>query len=200
MQKELTGPAPRWLHTLLTVVEEWLPALLMGAMAVAITADVVMRYVFNHPLAWAGPLSMICMVWMVYLGSAAVSRRGAHICLDFLSGRLGHRGRSIIDLFVELVTLLVLGTILVATVIYLEKARFLIVPGLGISKKYITVAVLVGILLMLLHSAVHAIRAIRGFRDPGYERVNIPLEEVELDDFDTRFVKVVGEELTGKQG
>ncbi|GAA1325193.1 TRAP transporter small permease [Leucobacter albus] len=200
MQTVAARPAPRWLRGTLTTVEEWVPAALMGVMAVAITADVIMRYVFNHPLAWAGPLSMFCMVWMVYLGSAAISRRGAHICLDFLSGKLGHRGRALIDLFVEAVTLFVLGTICVATVIYLEKARFLIMPGIGVSKKYITVAALVGLGLMVIHSAVHATRAVAGLRNPAYERVNIPVEEVELDDFDTRFVNVVSDELTGKQG
>lgn len=200
MQTVAAGQGPRWLRGVLSAVEEWVPAALMGLMAVAITADVIMRYVFNHPLAWAGPLSMFCMVWMVYLGSAAVSRRGAHICLDFLSGRLGNRGRAIIDLFVEIVTLLVLGTICVATVLYLEKARFLVMPGIGISKKYITLAALVGIGLMVLHSVAHAARAIAGFRNPAYERVNLPIEEVELDDFDTRFVNIVSDELTGKQG
>ncbi|MFF8817044.1 TRAP transporter small permease [Leucobacter sp. NPDC015123] len=200
MQSPAARSAPRWLRGTLATVEEWVPAALMGVMAVAITADVIMRYVFNHPLAWAGPLSMFCMVWMVYLGSAAVSRRGAHICLDFLSTKLGHRGRATVDLFVELVTLAVLGTICVATVIYLEKARFLIMPGLGFSKKYITVAALVGLVLMVIHSCGHAVRAIAGLRNPDYERVNVPIEEVELDDFDTRFVNVVSDELTGKQG
>lgn len=184
----------------LATIEEWVPATLMGVMAIAITADVIMRYIFNSPLAWAGPLSMFCMVWMVYLGSAAVSRFGAHICLDFLSGKLGHKGRATLDLFVEAVTLIVLGTICVGTVAYLQKAHFLIVPGIGISKKYITLAALVGLALMVLHSLTHAARAISGFRNPDYERVNVPLEEVELDDFDTRFVNVVSNELTGKQG
>lgn len=194
------GSTPRWLRAVFVAVEEWIPAALMGVMALAITADVVLRYVFNHPLSWVGPLSMFCMVWLVYLGAAAVSRRGAHICLDFFSDRVGHRGRAALDLFVELITIAVLGLICIATVAYLNAAHFLIIPGLGFSKQFITVAALIGLGLMLVHSIFHALRAIRGFGDPDYARVNRPIEEVELDDFDTRFVKTVGEELTGKQG
>lgn len=195
------GPvAPLWLRVIVIAIEEWLPAALIAAMALVITADVVLRYALNHPLAWAGPVAMFCMVWMVYLGSAAVSRFGSHICLDFFSERIGPRGRAALDLAVELITLGILGTVCVATVQYLNNARFLMIPGIGISKRWITVAAVTGLALMIVHAAVHAARAGIGFTAPDYRRVNRPVEEIELDDFNTNLVNVVDDELSGNQG
>lgn len=194
-----TAPKRRVILRLLVIVEDWIPAALIGVMAITITADVIMRYAFNHPLAGAGELSLFCMVWMVFLGSAAVSRRGAHICLDFFSSKFGHRGRAVLDLSAEAITTAVLVFVTFATIEYLQKAKFLVLPGTGISKQFITLAALVGLVLMAAHSIIHAVRAIRGFRDPNYSRTNQPIDEIELDDFDTRLVRTIGSELTGKQ-
>ncbi|MGD9606987.1 MAG: TRAP transporter small permease [Leucobacter sp.] len=183
----------------LVVIEEWLPAALLGAMTLAISADVLMRYAFNRPLAWAGPFSVFAMVWLVYLGSAAVSRKGAHICLDFFSDRIGSRARAVLDIFAELVTTAVLALVFIATLGYLASAKFVPLVGLGISKRNITLAAAVGIALMILHTLVHLWRAVRGLRSDDYRRVNIPVEEIELDEFDTTVIRTVDEELTGRK-
>lgn len=191
-------PASRVATRILIVFEEWLPGALMAVMAIAITSDVVMRYIFNAPLAGAGEIAMFSMIWMVYLGSAAVSRKGAHICLDFFSERIGARGRALLDITVELITIAVLGVIFFATIQYLQDAKFLILPGTGISKQYITLAAAVGLGLMLLHTIAHLWRAVVGLRDDGYWRINIPVEDIELDEFNTQVIRAVGEELTGR--
>jgi TRAP-type C4-dicarboxylate transport system permease small subunit len=185
------------LTRVLIVIEEWLPAALLAVMTLAIAADVLMRYAFNHPLAWAGPLSVFSMVWLVYLGSAAVSRKGSHICLDFLSERIGSRGRAILDIFVELFTGALLTVVLIATLNYLSAAKFVPLVGLGISKRMVTLAAAIGIGLMILHALTHLWRALVGLRSDDYQRVNIPVEQVELDEFDTQVIRTVDEELTG---
>ena len=187
------------LKRVFVALEEWVPAALLGTMALAITADVLMRYIFNRPLAWAGPLSVFAMVWLVYLGSAAVSRKGAHICLDFFSDRIGSRGRAVLDIIAETITGVVLIAVFVATLAYLESAKFVPLVGLGISKQYVTLAAAFGIGLMVLHTLVHLWRALRGLRSSDYRRVNVPVEEIELDDFDTTVIRTVDEELTGRK-
>ena len=87
----------------------------------------------------------------------------------------------------------------VATLGYLASAKFVPLVGLGISKRNITLAAAVGIALMILHTLVHLWRAVRGLRSDDYRRVNIPVEEIELDEFDTTVIRTVDEELTGRK-
>lgn len=188
---------PKGISRAFEIFEEWIPALLLGVMTLAILADVIMRYVFNKPIMGAGETAMFSMVWMVYLGAAAVSRKGAHICLDFFSERISGRSRAIFDIIVEIITIVVLTVITIATFKYMQDARFVPIPGIGLSKQYITLAAAIGLTLMIVHTLVHLARAFLGINDPNYHRVNDPIEEVELEDFDTLFIKTVETELTG---
>lgn len=54
---------------------------------------VVMRYVFNRPPVWADEIVSFILVGIVMLAAAESMRRGKHIGVDTLVGRLGPRGR-----------------------------------------------------------------------------------------------------------
>jgi len=53
-------------------------ALVVGEVAVLL-AGVVMRFVFNAPLAWADELASILFLWLANLGAAVALRRGTHM-------------------------------------------------------------------------------------------------------------------------
>lgn len=184
---------------ILRVVEDWIPAALMAVMTIAVTSDVVMRYIFNNSIAEASSLAKVSMLWMIFLGSAGVSRRGAQICLDYFSPRLSGKGRAILDIVVETITITVLSMLGYAIIAYLNAAKFVPMPGLGLSKRYISLAAAIGILLMILHSMIHLIRAFRGLQSLEYWRTNIPIEEIELEDFNTQFIQVVDKKISGAQ-
>lgn len=54
---------------------------------------VVMRYAFGRPPVWVDEVVGFMLVGIVMLASADVLRRGGHIGVDLLTGRLGTRGR-----------------------------------------------------------------------------------------------------------
>lgn len=49
-------------------------------------AGVAMRYMMNRPLQWMEELQLWCIVWVVFLGASAVSRRSGHIAIDAFVG------------------------------------------------------------------------------------------------------------------
>lgn len=60
---------------------------------VALTVQVVGRYVLQHSITWMEELATIMFVWMIYLGvSGAVSRR-KHLRIDFLLDMMPFRGK-----------------------------------------------------------------------------------------------------------
>lgn len=63
---------------------EGLSTILLFGMFVVSLAGVVMRYVFNRPLAWSDELGMILLLWAVFIGDAFVSRDADHIAFDLL--------------------------------------------------------------------------------------------------------------------
>lgn len=55
---------------------------------------VVMRYVFNRPPVWTDDVVGFALVGIVMLAAAQSLRRGEHIGVDILVGRLGPRGAA----------------------------------------------------------------------------------------------------------
>src|SRR5690554_3839925 len=84
------SPAPRrltrWGSKALVFLEEVVPALLLALIVVALTADVVGRYIFSNPLQGAAEVSLIAFVWATYLAVAGVARQGRHIAIDLVTG------------------------------------------------------------------------------------------------------------------
>jgi len=72
-------------------------------------ANVLGRYFFSSPIAWAEELMLFLMILTVYAGAASVTWRQEHIKIDALLMRLPTRLRSYAILFTGLVTLGSLG-------------------------------------------------------------------------------------------
>lgn len=143
-------------------IEEDVPALLLAACVVLLCADVVGRYVFNHPFSGAGSLAMVCFVWVTYIGSAAIARRGRHIVIDVLTDRFPPRLQAIVQFLVQTLVIGVICYVLGYAWEALLHTRFVEIPGLGISRRVITLALFVGFLLMLVYAARDLVLAARG--------------------------------------
>jgi TRAP-type C4-dicarboxylate transport system permease small subunit len=190
----------RTVPRILLIIEEYIPGALLGLTAVMLTADVVMRYVFNRPIQGVAEVAMLATVWLVYLSASGISRRGGHIALDLFTGRFGARGRAIFDIFAELVTIAVLSVILVTAIDYLSSGHFVTLPATGISKAFITVAIPISAGMMIVHSAIFLLRAVIGLGDPGYHRHHEAIETEEIEDPATRDIRRIDSDLTGERG
>jgi TRAP-type C4-dicarboxylate transport system permease small subunit len=73
-------------------------AIIMAAMFM-ITADVLMRYVFNHPMAGAYESAELMMPGIVFLAIAYVQSRRGHINIDFFTGPLSQGTKAVLDIF-----------------------------------------------------------------------------------------------------
>ncbi len=70
---------------------------LLGIMFVAFLVQIVFRYFFNFPIGWTSELSVIAWLYMTLLGSAFWLKESDEIRFDLISGRLGPRGRRVVD-------------------------------------------------------------------------------------------------------
>ena len=81
-------------------------------MIVAMTYEVVARYVFNAPTIWARESAQFLQGGFTILGGAYVLRHGAHVNMDILYGRLSPRRRAIVDLITSSLFFLFCGVLL----------------------------------------------------------------------------------------
>lgn len=56
--------------------EELLSGLLLILMSLTTISNVLARYLFNYPLAWAEEFSRYTFIWVVFLGAVVCSKQG----------------------------------------------------------------------------------------------------------------------------
>lgn len=93
----------KWIHR----AEEAVLALLLLAMIVLASADILMRLFTSGGLVWVQPLVKIMVLWLGLLGALLATRDNQHISIDLLSRMLGEDtkrwARSFTSLFAAIV-------------------------------------------------------------------------------------------------
>jgi TRAP-type C4-dicarboxylate transport system permease small subunit len=83
-----------------------LAALLLLATSSVLALQVIYRYLLNRPLGWPLEVSLLCFVWMVWLGGAAGMREERQVRIEFAEKYLPH---SVQRILIPLSTLLSLA-------------------------------------------------------------------------------------------
>lgn len=158
-----------WIVSAGKFLEEGVPAILLAVSVLLLCADVVARYVFNSPIPGAGSIAMICFIWVTFIGSAAIARRGRHIVIDVVFARFPVRLQAIVQVLVQLLVLAIIAYVLYFAWDALLNTRFVAIPGLGISRRIVVVALFIGFLLMGMYALRDLVIAGRGVVSGKYE-------------------------------
>ncbi len=78
--------------------------LIVGAMTILVTYQVVARYLFNSPSAVSEVLSRYLFIWLVLFGSAYVFGLKEHMAITFVRQKFSDKTRIFVDMFTELAT------------------------------------------------------------------------------------------------
>ena len=62
----------------------WFALVLLGIMTILIFADVFCRYILHFSIAWADEITLILMIWYVFIALAVAVRRKVHTSIDLL--------------------------------------------------------------------------------------------------------------------
>lgn len=68
---------------------------LFAACTVLLSTDIVMRYIFNAPMAYVSEIVTIAFIYVYLLGAAALYARNEDLVLDVLYNRVGPRPRRV---------------------------------------------------------------------------------------------------------
>lgn len=89
--RTLGGPSAPLFAGLTAALDRWTCVAcvaLFVAILVVMVLQVTFRYVLNSPLTWTEELARYLFIWACFLGAPVATRRGSHVTIAFVAGRL----------------------------------------------------------------------------------------------------------------
>lgn len=80
-------------------------------MTLLIVADVVLRYVFNRPLAYSLEVVELALSLVVFFGIIICTARRGHVAIDIIVARLSPRSAAVINSFVYFLSTGIFGVL-----------------------------------------------------------------------------------------
>ncbi len=93
-------------------IEFILGALLSMVMVAILFVQVVTRFVFNKPIAFAEELATILFIICIYLGAIGATRRNQHIRLEVVTGMLNKKKQLIVGIVSNIVFVIANGILI----------------------------------------------------------------------------------------
>jgi len=84
-------------------IEDALLTYLMIIMTSVIFLQVIMRYVFNNSFTWCEEFSVICFMWITWIGASNGVKKGTHIRILILIDLLNEKTKKIFMLIIDIV-------------------------------------------------------------------------------------------------
>ncbi|MFV0245656.1 MAG: TRAP transporter small permease [Qingshengfaniella sp.] len=84
----------------LTFLERGCVGVAMAAATLVLGANVLLRYIFSAPISWAEELSILLVIWSVFIGSSAIMRARGHLAVDLLPQTLPARLRPLLSILI----------------------------------------------------------------------------------------------------
>ncbi len=147
------GKAVPWLERLNDIVGmlvEFPAALLVAAEVVVLLLGVIWRYVLHTPLVWSDELASILFLWLAMLGSIVALRRGEHMRMTAIVGKLPRHLRAFLDLIAIAAALAFLLFVVRPAYEFAEDEMFVTTPSLEIANSWRAAALPIGIALMIV--------------------------------------------------
>lgn len=142
----------------------WLTIISVGVMALAVLAQVVMRYFFQNPLVWGDELAKYALAYMTFIGASVALRRGELACMDLAVDKLPASWKKPVAVVVMLLNMALIVFLLVCAVNLVGQRSVLTQssPAMGVPMQYVYACMPVGLFLMAVQAALCLIDLISG--------------------------------------
>lgn len=129
--------------------------------------EVVSRNIIHIPTTWAEESSRLLCVWSVFLGSASAWYRGSHIIINVLLYRLKGTAKAILELSVNLLTLVFLGAVWYGTLNLMQISYPTKTTSLEISISYFYLGLFLGLTGMFVFQVRNIALIVKRLQQPA---------------------------------
>jgi TRAP-type transport system small permease protein len=129
--------------------ENFITNLLMIGVVFFVFIAAVLRWA-GYPISWSVEFAQFLFVWVIFLGANRCLREDKHISVDFFTKKLPDKVRISVEIVINLfVMAFLIFLVIFGTLLSLENSVRLI-SNLPISYSFITMAVPIGSILMII--------------------------------------------------
>jgi len=101
-------------------LEEGVSSVLFIVFIALMFYNVVMRYVFQDGVPWAEEITLLLFVWFVWFSIPYATKLESHAKVNFLQDFLPERAKVALNLFLDIVIILIFVAIIVAAIQFLN--------------------------------------------------------------------------------
>lgn len=161
-------------------IEEIISVTAITVMLCAIFLNVLMRYVFHSPTAWADELSMICLAYVTFVGGAAAYKRNLHFGIDILLEKMPPKCRDFVRRATNFAFILLFGYLTVLGYQLFDNAKK-VMNYTGWSYKIMDAAFPLGFLSMTIYAIYFFIQSFTD-KEAYQKRYETNYEEENVDE------------------
>lgn len=154
---------------LLTRSADWIAALckvaaaaITAAIFVIMLAQILFRYLYNASILWSEEICMLGLTWVVFLGSVVLTRNWAHVRVPLLVESVRPRLSRVLELAAMTISLAFLVFLAWLGFDAFNQGFHRTSPMLGISTRWIKLAIPVGAAMMAFLTLVLIVETLRG--------------------------------------
>jgi TRAP-type C4-dicarboxylate transport system permease small subunit len=130
-----------------------------------VVAQVFFRYILHDPLVGSEDFAKLFFVWMVFFGTAVVTRDRMHIQVDYFVEKLPPKPRQIVDLSMQLLILALFLIILKYAFDFIAVQKGMRSVGLDIPLAAYSWAVPCGSVFVIYYLLIHLLRGQKGRKE-----------------------------------
>ena len=128
----------------LDIVFHWLTAASIAVMTLLIFIQVLLRYVFNSPLAWSEEIARYLFIWMTFLAGYIGARKGKHIGVEALQNALPPFFGKVLKCLANLISAAFFGAIIYYIAFSWQKFSIQTSPATGLPISIVYLGMVIG--------------------------------------------------------
>jgi TRAP-type C4-dicarboxylate transport system permease small subunit len=152
-------------------VEELIAMALVATLLVVVNLQIFARYIFHHPFIWPEEISRLILVWVTFIGAAALARIGGDLAVDTFIEMLPHKARRVALIVRDAIMLAVFAIVMVQGVELAKAVNGMPLVATGLPTSLLAWPVVMGGALIVFHCII---RLIISFTSPVEEVPHTP--------------------------
>ncbi|HBW36669.1 TRAP transporter small permease [Desulfosporosinus sp. BICA1-9] len=126
--------------------------LLLIIMTLAVFAQVISRFLLEHPLAWSEELARYLMIWITFLGASLAIEKKAHPMIEIFAGFLPGRTRQVVQVIALLVSSVFYSLLIYFGSQFAVRSFGQLTPAMGLPIGYVYLIIPISGVLLLISS------------------------------------------------
>lgn len=137
----------------------------VALMGLVLFIQIVMRYVFNHPLIWSEEMARYLFIWMAFIGVGYGIKYDLHIKMEAFLTIFPKKVQQVIIILTEVVAIIFMGIVLLPSIQFAIHTGHVPSSAMGIKMYWVYSAFPVGLILGMLRMSISVIGQCAALRE-----------------------------------